>query len=593
MAYYVSVEEGDDTNPGLSRGEPLRSITRAMELISAAFMEEGDPFPETVHVAAGDYSGPTGERFPITVLPLVQVVGESSEDCSILFSLEHADWVSSCAPIGAFIHIYGSVSGFTFSVSDPSSECAMVILMDQNAVLDDAVAANIVIESARRVSNAEFVWLITKDGFESEDEVFPHIENCHYSGDLADEIGVFVRDDGGFSLCGGRLERSTAINVTVHSPSRTVVHDNEIDACHEFVVVRGLSEPPPADPAMVPQILDNRIWKRAELTGWFSQVTAKGESHWEGNTLQVNRVGIGCDCTFHDNTIEALVDFSLHRETGWAIGDRSDLNDFYACGFTPEAEMLRRPFRPVLTDNSFTFSGAFSAGRRAYMEILYDAGPVFEGNTFSTEGSESLVHVQNIPCFDWSAPSWVAEELQPVWTTNWQDFITRVRYNDRSLPGWIDDLPAPWPDMWDGFIAWLHIASRSGLITLPVDLTHPLLPTPYGEDHQAWIDNWRRFQEHLAPFRHWRIPVIMFSSDEAIQDFREEWPGTLASPSADFGGGGRSIGNNTFNMTNRILPKIIVSVYDNTLELWAENNTWSDGPTVEAIPPSDDIIIHI
>ncbi len=226
------------------------------------------------------------------------------------------------------------------------------------------------------------------------------------------------------------------------------------------------------------------------------------------------------------------------------------------------------------------------------MEIIYDAGPAFEGNTFSTEHSESLIHVQNIPDFNWSAPLWVAEQLQPVWTTNWQDFITRVRHNDRSLPDWIGDLPSPWPDMWEGFIAWLYIASRSGLVTFPSDLRHPLLPTPYGDDHQAWIDNWQGFQEHLGQFRHWRIPVIMRSDDEAIQAFREEWPSTLAPPSADFGGGGRSIGNNTFNMAHSLTPKIIVSVYDNTLELWAENNTWSDGPTIEAIPPSDDIIIH-
>ena len=71
---YVAAN-GDDSNSGLSGSEPLKTITRAMEIIYTNVTN-----PHTIYIASGTYSdSTTGERFPIYGMSNLTITGTNRD----------------------------------------------------------------------------------------------------------------------------------------------------------------------------------------------------------------------------------------------------------------------------------------------------------------------------------------------------------------------------------------------------------------------------------------------------------------------------------------------------------------------------------
>lgn len=77
---YVA-PEGSDLNDGLSQSTPLKSIFRAMQIVQSDSLS-----PNTVHLAAGDYSTEAGQFFPIGLKSFVKVQGAGIGNTNLINS---------------------------------------------------------------------------------------------------------------------------------------------------------------------------------------------------------------------------------------------------------------------------------------------------------------------------------------------------------------------------------------------------------------------------------------------------------------------------------------------------------------------------
>ena len=100
MAYYVS-PEGDDSNSASSPEEPVRSLTRVLEVIATDY-PDGVTAPQTVHVAAGTYYRSAGEEFPLIIPVDVHVHGEGRDVCVIEYSYV---WEGYCQVDGKSVRL--------------------------------------------------------------------------------------------------------------------------------------------------------------------------------------------------------------------------------------------------------------------------------------------------------------------------------------------------------------------------------------------------------------------------------------------------------------------------------------------------------
>jgi predicted outer membrane repeat protein len=83
---YVS-PNGNDTNSGQSPSQPLRTISRALQVLSADSLH-----PNTIHLANGVYSpSENGEHFPIRMVSYISLSGESKN--SVTLDAENQDKV--------------------------------------------------------------------------------------------------------------------------------------------------------------------------------------------------------------------------------------------------------------------------------------------------------------------------------------------------------------------------------------------------------------------------------------------------------------------------------------------------------------------
>src|SRR3990170_3144949 len=115
--FYVDAESGDNSNDGRSRSEPVRSITRAIELASDPRLRMGG----TIHVQPGTYGPETDEMFPLLVPPSFYLRGADRDRTIIRFTgeMRTADGMTLTYLMGEAIHAGRGVSNLTLE-ADPS-----------------------------------------------------------------------------------------------------------------------------------------------------------------------------------------------------------------------------------------------------------------------------------------------------------------------------------------------------------------------------------------------------------------------------------------------------------------------------------------
>ena len=129
MAYYVLLMEPTVTT--VSSHQPLRSLTRAIELIVEAHGDRVDP-PETEHLAAGTYSDEFGEIFPIIVPANVEVRGESHGSTTIEYLLTSG--VNVC------VNLRGSLFDIAIEPVNPDDVCIRSLMSNHEDVVFQQVA---------------------------------------------------------------------------------------------------------------------------------------------------------------------------------------------------------------------------------------------------------------------------------------------------------------------------------------------------------------------------------------------------------------------------------------------------------------------
>ena len=76
--YWVDVNNGSDTNSGLSSDNPLKTITYTLSLVSGT---ESDP--AVIHISEGTYNQSSGEIFPLEMKDFMTIKG-SGKDLTII-----------------------------------------------------------------------------------------------------------------------------------------------------------------------------------------------------------------------------------------------------------------------------------------------------------------------------------------------------------------------------------------------------------------------------------------------------------------------------------------------------------------------------
>ncbi len=403
--YYVS-PDGDDTNDGATPGSPFRTITRAVELIAEAYEARGNvAVPEFVHLEPGIYSRGAGEVFPIIIPTLTEVRGSGRADCAIEYSPPEGPF--ECGFSDTCVELHGSLFNVSLTVNFPPDEWFPVIgvrLMDEDAILEDAVCSLIWVDAATRVSRVDFEGaLFTQDGFERGGELFPLINDCHHTRTGSFNSGT------GFHIYGGRVEYCSGIVFWINSPGRTIVQNNDIPYLRHFMVHRPIDDPPAASDDMRPRIVNNTFQSLETLGDQDFQWSANcieiyGESYWEGNTIYVRRLHVGCDCEFFNNTMNIF-----RMDIGWAgpwVYDFSNpVNDVRSCcpefRYNTFEQVFRWDFLPYRTSDE-------PEGREIFLTITAESCPVFENNDFIMSDTDAL-----IPVF---IQKFVVPELaDPIW----------------------------------------------------------------------------------------------------------------------------------------------------------------------------------
>lgn len=305
--YYVS-PDGNDSNEGTHLGSPLRTISRAVELIAEAYVDRGNvAVPEFVHLEPGLYSRESGEIFPIIIPTLTEVQGSSADDCIIEYSPGEGPF--ACGYSDTCIELHGSLMDVTITSEFPPGAVFPVIdvrLMDEHAILENAACDFVYVNAATRVSQVNFEGvLMTRDGFERDGEIFPLIYDCHNTHTWPYNSAM------GFQIWGGRVERCSGIVFWINSPGRTVIQNNDIPLIRGFIVHRPVNDTAADSDDMIPKILYNNIQSIDTLSdndvqGAANHVGVFGESYWEGNTIYIRRMYICSSCEFSNNRIGAF-----------------------------------------------------------------------------------------------------------------------------------------------------------------------------------------------------------------------------------------------------------------------------------------------
>ncbi|MFN8522659.1 MAG: hypothetical protein U0821_06070 [Chloroflexota bacterium] len=414
--YYVS-PTGDDSRDASGPAQAVRSLTRAMQIIAAAYVARGNvAVPETVHVGAGSYSRAGGEAFPITVLPLTTVEGAGRDSCVVEYS-PPPDGDFPCGFSDTVLLVSGTVRRLSVASAFPPDVWYPLMdarLVDEQAVLEESSATGIVwVDAAARLTDVDFGSVYTQDGYERDGEIFPLIESCRGTDNSVSPTDG--GEDAAFSIRGGRVERSTGPGFFVRSPGRTVIQNNVVPILKGFWVHRPILDAPPASDVLTPVIRNNTIQSAdVLLDGYapFSEICVFGESRWESNQLFAQRLVLGCTAVLSDNVVGARrVDFNTVGCFWDAIGPGDEI----------------RVNCPVLTGNTFNQYpiGAMSGGEvdpdrdlGAFLTVTEQAAPVFSGNRVllsdwgvpNVRTPVAVRTLQTLPHL-WSSAEWIAERI--------------------------------------------------------------------------------------------------------------------------------------------------------------------------------------
>ena len=387
--YYVS-PGGNDENEGSDPSSPLRTITRAVELIALAYADRGDiAVPEFVHLEPGVYSRDSGESFPIIIPALTEVQGSSPDECFIEYSPGEGPF--ACGYSDTNIELHGSLTDVTLTTEFPEDLWFPVIgvrLMDENAVLENVVGNLIWVDAAARLSQVSFEGaLITRDGFERSGEIYPLIDDCHFTNTGSFNSGM------GFHIYGGRVQHCTGLIFWINSPGRTVIQDNDLPLIRVFMVHHPIEEAAAESDDLIPRILNNNIQSLDVMSTpdshWSAnRIAVFGESYWEGNTIYVQRVYIGSNCEFFENTLGAFrIDVSLSAP--WAYDALGPADEFRAnC-----PEFSSNTFEQVYYRGVLPFRTGDEPDEGSFLTITAEACPVFEHNDFMMLDTEPLTPV--------------------------------------------------------------------------------------------------------------------------------------------------------------------------------------------------------
>ena len=387
--YYVS-PDGDDANPGTDPEVPLRSISRAVNLIAEAYEDRGNlAVPEFVHLEAGLYTRESGESFPIIIPALTEVQGSGRDDCIIQYSPDEGPF--ACGYSDTCIELHGSLRDVSVTVEFPPDVRFPVIrvrLMDEEAVLEDANCDFMWVDAATRISRVDFQGaIITQDGFERYGEIYPLIYDCHFTATGSYNSGM------GYHIYGGRVERCDGNIFWIHSPGRTVIQDNDIPEIRVFMVHRPIENAAAETDELIPRILNNTIqsidtMSDADVHWTANRVEVFGESYWEGNTIYARRVFIGNNCEFFENIIGAFrVDIGLNGRWVYDVlgpGDEFRIN----C-----PQINQNTFEQVYYRGVLPWRTGDEPENSSFMTITAEACPVFEHNDFMMRETEPLTPV--------------------------------------------------------------------------------------------------------------------------------------------------------------------------------------------------------
>lgn len=383
MTYYVA-PDGRDDNSGTEPTRPVRSITRAIELILEL---PGEPM-ETIEVAAGTYANEHGEIFPLIVPHNVEIRG-AGRDSTVL----EYDEVSE---VDVYVDLHGAL--YDLAIRDRAIDACVYLDLrstDPLGIVQRVVANRVYFEWARHVSDVESDdWLGIGEGFESGGELYPLVENCR---------GV------SFVVQGGRIENCLADIFWIASPGYTIIQDNQfgnrLGVGDAFIVVRSREEQPEED-EHIPQIINNSIGADLEyvgdVAGWsaFPTIWICGESEWRNNTIQAKTFVIASNATFEDNPLIAAGQFDIRRAGSY--------------GVLPDTTDPLREISPTFRNNTFRQIGFHiinnscswlteeEAGLWLPPNLFWigdDARPVFEGNEINTLVGTAYVEAQAVPVF--------------------------------------------------------------------------------------------------------------------------------------------------------------------------------------------------
>ncbi len=151
---YVDANKGNDGNDGLAPTEAFRTITRAAELVSGGGQ---------IVIAEGEYSGATGERFPLVIRSKVAVVRGAGAGRTVI--------VDEVGASSSVLESFGGkeLSAFTLERrgDSPCPDCA-VLSLDGRVVLSqdgrsDEPRRSVSVADVALVSSQPLSWALWAD----------------------------------------------------------------------------------------------------------------------------------------------------------------------------------------------------------------------------------------------------------------------------------------------------------------------------------------------------------------------------------------------------------------------------------------------
>lgn len=390
MTYYVA-PTGNDGNSGADPTSPVRSITRAIEIILEL---PGEP-AETIEVSAGIYANEHGEIFPLIVPHNIEIRGEGRDSTVLEYDEDSA--------VNPYVDLRGSLYDIAIRPRVITPCTYDLRATDQRAVAQRILGRTMFFQWARHLSEVEFdYWLWIGEGFESGDDLYPLVEGCSPSSHEPGNARFVVK--------GGRVERCLSSYFWIVSPGYTIFQNNRICNClggnsDAFIVVREREEPP-ADDEPIPQILNNSIaedlvYVDGDVGAMFTFPTIWicGESIWRGNTMQAFKFVTAANAIFEDNPLIAAGQFEIRRsEYYWEYPDTREPMREIAPEFRNNTFRQIR-FQNMLSCDWMADEDPYCPRPPALLWIGDDAMPVFENNEFNTLVGTAHIEADAVPDF--------------------------------------------------------------------------------------------------------------------------------------------------------------------------------------------------